>query len=256
MRKSVLAGLTVAALVPLAAMPATAGNPRIYHTISDTYGYAVVTEQLDECLLGEVFVSSSVGTYAAQPGPVNKQGLTGVFVRVSDTCATAPEGDVSVQAGGGGGVVVLEVDGQLYDDLRDGDLNGAALQVDPRLRWAWVATAIPGSATAYTDGVPGEPYDVVVQLGASWTGVGELEHTTAMSHVLFPEEGVVNSSANDLRRSAAAEVTVTVDGLSITGSDPGVDAGGNGVLEQSKSRCIEVPRPGVEGFYPCFGFPG
>ena len=28
------------------------------------------------------------------------------------------------------------------------------------------------------------------------------------------------------------------------------------VLEQTKSRCIEVPRPGVEGFYPCFGFPG
>ena len=28
------------------------------------------------------------------------------------------------------------------------------------------------------------------------------------------------------------------------------------VLEQTKSRCMEVPRPGVEEFYPCFGFPG
>ncbi len=257
MRTSFLAGLTVAALVPLAAMPATAGNPRIYHTISTTHGYAVVTQELDECLLGEVFVSSGIGTYAAQPGPVNKQGLTGVFVRVTDTCAAAPEGDVSVQAGGGpGGVVVLEAEGQLYDDLRDRDPNGAALQVDPRLRWARVATSIPGTATAYTDGVPGEPYDVVIQLDASWVGVGELGHTTAMTRERFPGEGVVNSTANDLRRSAEARVALTVDGLEIAGFDPGQDAGGNAVLEQSKSRCIEVPRPGVEGFYPCFGFPG
>lgn len=28
------------------------------------------------------------------------------------------------------------------------------------------------------------------------------------------------------------------------------------VLERTKSRCVENPRPGVEGFYPCFGFPG
>ncbi len=257
MRTSLLAGLTAAALVPLSVMPATAGNPRIYHTISSTYGYAVVTQQLDECLLGEVFVSSSVGTYAAQPGPVDKQGLTGVLVRITDTCATPPEGDVSVQAGGGpAGVVVLEADGQLYDDLRDGDLNGAALQVDPRLRWAWVATSIPGTATAYTDGIPAEPYDVVIQLEASWTGVGELEHTTAVNHENFPDEGVVNSTANDLRRSAEAEVAVTVDGHTLTGFDPGQEAGGSGVLERSKSRCIEVPRPGVEGFYPCFGFAG
>jgi hypothetical protein len=27
------------------------------------------------------------------------------------------------------------------------------------------------------------------------------------------------------------------------------------LLEQTKSHCIEVPRPGVEGFHPCFGFP-
>lgn len=255
MKRMVLAGLTALALAPLTVLPATAGPPRHYHTISATSGYAVVTEQLDECLLGEVFVSSSVGTYAAQPGPVNKQGLTGVFVRVSDICAE-PEGDVEAAAGGGGGAVVLEADGQLYDDLRDGELNGAALQVDPRLRWAWVATAIPGTATAYTDGVPGDAFEVVILLDASWVGIGELEHTTVVTHSNLQPDGVVNSTANDLRRVAEAEVSVVVDGWSVSGFDPGQDAGGNAVLEQSKSRCIEVPRPGVEEFYPCFGFPG
>ena len=27
-------------------------------------------------------------------------------------------------------------------------------------------------------------------------------------------------------------------------------------LSTIRFRCVEVPRPGVEEFYPCFGFPG
>ncbi|MEZ5095877.1 MAG: hypothetical protein R2731_07010 [Nocardioides sp.] len=27
-------------------------------------------------------------------------------------------------------------------------------------------------------------------------------------------------------------------------------------LEQVKFRCVEVARPDIEEFYPCFGFPG
>lgn len=235
MKRIVLAGLTALVIAPLAALPATAGPPRHYHTISATHGFAVVTEQLDECLVGEVFVSSSIGKYASQPGPVNKQGLTGVFVRISDTCG---EPEVGVKAGGGGGAAVLEADGQ----------NMAPLVVDSRLRAASVHTTI-----AAQDG-DGQP--VTIHLDATWTGIGELEHTTAVTHENYRGEGVVNSTANDLRRVAEAEVSVVVDGWSVSGFDPGQNAGGNAVLEQSKSRCIEVPRPGVEGFYPCFGFPG
>lgn len=247
MKRSIVVGLAALALAPLTVLPATAGPPRHYHTISSTHGYAYVT-QLDDCLLGEAFVSSAIGKYASQPGPVNKQGLTGVYVRVTDTCAEPPSGDVSAQAGGGpGGVVVFEADGQ----------NMAPLSVDPRLRWAAVRTVIPASATDHVDGVPGEPYAVDIVLEASWTGIGELEHTTVVTHANLQPDGVVNSTANDLRRVARAEVEVVVDGWSVTGTDPGQDTeGGSAVLEQSKSRCIEVPRPGVEGFSPCFGFPG
>jgi hypothetical protein len=97
---------------------------------------------------------------------------------------------------------------------------------------------------------------VTLTLDARWTGVGELEHTTAHNHVLFPGEGVVSSTANDLRRDAEAVVTVQVtgpDGPLVGVSDVAAD---EALLERTRSHCIEVPRPGVEEFYPCFGFPG
>jgi len=73
--------------------------------------------------------------------------------------------------------------------------------------------------------------------------------------VLFPGEGVVNSADNNLLRDAVADVSVSVsDGgvpvLTLSGVDE------SALLEQVKSHCIENPRPGVEEFYPCFGFPG
>ena len=68
----------------------------------------------------------------------------------------------------------------------------------------------------------------------------------------FPGEGVVSSSSNDLRRAADAVVTVRVGDRVDLRSVPAAEA----VLERTKSRCEENPRPGVEGFYPCFGFPG
>ncbi|MER7072500.1 hypothetical protein [Terrabacter sp. NPDC000476] len=116
-RALVAAALAVPfALAPWATPIAGAAQPRIYHTIQDTTGSAVVSATRGRELT-EVFVSSSVAMYAAQPGPVGKQGLTSVFVRVRDTCATAP----LRAAAGGGGTVLFEADAQ----------NGAPLVVDP-----------------------------------------------------------------------------------------------------------------------------
>lgn len=217
------------ALGPLAASPADAAQPRIYHTISSTSAFAAV-DQTESCERTEVFVSSSKAMYAAQPGPVVKQGLTGVFVRVTDVCASGGEG-VAAAAGGGGTPVLFEAEAQ----------NGAALVVDPRLHRASVTTDLPG-----TDG---DGNSVTIHLLAAWTGTGPLEHDTVSSHTHYGD-GNVNATDNNLRRQAAATVSVAVAGRSATGTT--TDA----IIEQSKSRCIEVPRPGVEGFYPCFGFPG
>lgn len=140
--------------------------------------------------------------------------------------------DVHAAAGGGGGGVVLfEADAQ----------NGAPLVVDPRLTRASVTSDLPG---ADGDGNP-----VTVHLVATWTGTGPLEHTTVVNSNHYGD-GNVSATDNNLRRDASAMVSVQVGERSVVGS--AADA----VIEQTRSRCVEVPRPGVEGFFPCFGFPG
>jgi hypothetical protein len=217
--KRLLMGLSTAAMVALTGAPAGAA-PNIYHTISSSHGSAAVADTVG-CEKTEIFVSSMVGMFAAQPGPVNKQGLTSVFVRITDVCA-AP----------GRGVVLFQADGR----------NFAPLEVDPRLTSASITTELAGS--------DGDGNPVTISLSASWTGTGPLEHDTLSSHENIKGVGNVNSTDNNLRRAATATVSVTVDGLTAAGTDS------NALLEQVKSRCIEIARPGVEDFFPCFGFPG
>lgn len=225
--KRLLTGLSTAALLAVGVAPAGAA-PNIYHTISSTNGFTQVVETVG-CEQTQIFVDSSVAQYADQPGPVNKQGLTSVFLRITDICATTAGG---VAAAAGPGVVLFEAEGQ----------NMAPLVVDPRLTAASISTELPG-----TDG-NGNP--VTIGLAAAWTGTGPLEHSTVHNHANFPGEGNVNATDNNLRRTATAKVSVTVNGRTAAGTDSEAS------LEQVKSRCIEVARPGVEDFYPCFGFPG
>lgn len=216
------AALLSAALLLLVAAPAAAAQPRIYHTIDASFADAVVVEE-DGCVRTEVYVSASVGKYAEQPGPVVKQGLTGVLVRVLDVCAGA------AAAAPGGGVVVAEYSGRAM----------VALEVDPRLRWAHVSATLP------VDDQPG----VAIELSATWTGVGPLDHSTGHTHELVPGVGVVASAGNELSRAAVADVVVRVADVQVAGRTEDAH------LSRVKSHCIEVPRPGVDEFYPCFGFP-
>src|SRR5215217_7576486 len=188
--KRLLSGLAAAGMVVLGAAPAGAA-PTIYHTIRSTHGYADMVNTVG-CEQTEVFVSSSVAMYADQPGPVNKQGLTAVFVRVTDTCAAVP-GPISAAAGGG--AVLFQAEGQ----------NMVPLVVDPRLTSASIDTLLAG-----TDG-NGDP--VTIALSASWTATGPLRHDTAHNHEHFPGEGNVNATDNNLMRAATADVSVTVGDL-------------------------------------------
>ncbi|EWT00413.1 hypothetical protein N865_15885 [Intrasporangium oryzae NRRL B-24470] len=208
----------------LTASPAAAAQPRIYHTIKAANGFAFLDETRG-CERTEVFVSSSRAMYAAQPGPVVKQGFTDALVRVTDLCALRA-------AAGGGPPVVFEAEGRAM----------VPLTVDARLTRASVEADLPGA-----DGA-GNP--VTIHLATNWTGTGALEHTSVHNHVLVPGTGVVNANDNNLRREVTARVSVT--GADRAASGTAAEAS----LELVKSMCIEVPRPGVEGFYPCFGFPG
>jgi hypothetical protein len=215
--------VAVALVVPLLGIaPASAGPPRIYHTISADLGYAVA-DQTVGCTRTVAFVSSTVAMYAAQPGPVNKQGLTAVLVQVFDVCGTG--------AAAVGGTLLAEYGGQV----------SVPLQSDPRLRQASVSARIPD------DDRPA----ISIVVSVVWAGSGPLEHVTSHIHNLFPGEGVVSSTDNGLRRLAEATVSVRVAGQ-VDLSAPA----GEAVLERTKFRCLENPRPGVEEFYPCFGFPG
>lgn len=222
-------------LVGLTAVPAAAAQPRIYHTIKAATGFAFLDETRG-CERTEVYVSSSKAMYAAQPGPVGKQGLTDALVRVTDVCAappeSSPESSKVAAAAGGGPPVVFEAEGRAM----------VPLTVDARLTRASVDADLPG-----TDG-QGNP--VTIHLVATWVGTGPLEHSTVHNHVLFPGSGVVSANDNNLRREATAQVAVEVAGRAALGT------AAEASLELVRSMCIEVPRPGVEGFYPCFGFPG
>ncbi|GAA6525521.1 hypothetical protein IDVR_13160 [Intrasporangium sp. DVR] len=226
------AALAAGLLAVLSAVPAGAAQPRIYHTITSSHGFAFV-DRTEGCERIEVFVSSSFGSYAGQPGPVNKQGLTGVFVRVTDVCATEPSMSAGPRpaAGGGGGGLLFEAEGQ----------NQARLVTDNRLRGAGVSTAIPATDSN------GDP--LTVHLTATWRATGPLTHTTTNTHANLGA-GNVSSTANELERPVAAQMTVSAAGYEVSGH------AAEATLTQSKFRCVEVPRPGVEEFYPCFGFPG
>lgn len=220
MKRLIFAG--VLALPFVVTAQASAAQPRIYHTITASLAQAEVSQTVG-CRQVDAIVSSTVAMYAGQPGPVNKQGFTDVFVRVTDPC--------SVTAAAGGGNVLAEYEGSAP----------VPLTIDPRLRWASVSAAMRDRDTS-----------VPISVTVSWTGVGDLEHTTTHIHELFPREGVVSSSANDLRRQAGATLSLHVaDVVALQGV-----TAGNAFMEQTKARCMEVPRPGVEGFFPCFGFPG
>lgn len=229
MKRLFLAGGVALALVPLIAVPAVAADMTPYHTVSATHGFATIS-RTEGCQLTEVSVSSSVGMYAGQPGPVNNRGLTGVLITVTDTCAT-PE---SAPPAAGGGVVLFEAEGR----------STTPLVADP-----WLAAASVSGVLTGTDNY-GNP--VTINLDTSWTGTGPLEHATTLSsgHVV---DGNLAANDDDLRRAAVANVLVRVVGdetdLSVTGSDAE-----QANLAQTELTCVRVPR--ATEVYPCFGFPG
>lgn len=226
MRRALTAGLAAAFLAAASTGPAGAAEPRIYHTIKDTTAYAEVS-QLDDtgCIQTSLWVGSSVAMYTGKPSGLAKQKRTTVDLVVRDLCAPPPEGEVGAAAVGG--QVIYEASGQ----------SAVGPVVDTRLTRAHVSADFVGEG-----GVP-------FSIDASWTGTGTLTRDHVNTHVNLAE-GVVSTTANEVRRDAVAEVTATIGSFEMSATTD------TAVLSTLRFRCIEVPRPGVEEFYPCFGFPG
>jgi hypothetical protein len=179
----------VAALVAGALPALTLGAVPEYHrVISSRHADATFTTQ-DGCLLTEVSLGSTDATYGGRPGPVNKQGLTDVSVRVSDTCQ---------EPVGKGYPSVAMWQGFTLDTL----------QSTPQLTAAWIDAFIPVS-----DDVSGATVDA--HLIVQWTADGPFDHDPGHLHVRFPDEGTVNSHYNNWIRPAVAEGSVEIDGITL-----------------------------------------
>ena len=226
MRRALVAGLATSLLVGASAGAAAAAEPRIYHTIKDTTAYAEVGEvDASGCIEASLWVTSSTAMYTGKPSGLNKQHRTTVDLVVRDVCASAPDGPVTAAAGPG--VLVFEASGE----------TAVAPIVDTRLTTATLSADFLGE-----DGVP-------ITIDATWTGTGELTR----SHVVVHDstaDGAVSSTATEVRREARAEVRASVGGYEVSATTEAA------FLSTIRFRCVEVPRPGVEEFYPCFGFPG
>ncbi|HEX6654993.1 MAG TPA: hypothetical protein VF153_02155, partial [Candidatus Limnocylindria bacterium] len=86
-RARILLALLLPAVL-LTAMPAATSASVIedYARVIRSRHAGATFAQVDGCLRTEVFVSAMSATFGSRPGPVNKQGLVGVFVARRNVC--------------------------------------------------------------------------------------------------------------------------------------------------------------------------
>jgi hypothetical protein len=171
--------------------------------------------QVDGCTQTEVFVSAMDATFGSRPGPVNKQGLVGVFYRESDACA---------EPGPRGYPVIFTADAQSL----------ASLVTAPQFGTASISTVLIG-----TDG-DGNP--ARIQLDIAWAAVEAFTRSRVAGNGWFPEsekQGArVHTFSHGLRAAAVATGSVTVNGVR-TDLAPTWDAS----LEQVRYFCQVIQHP-------------
>lgn len=188
--------LAALAFVLAAPTAAAARVPEYQRVIVARHADAALVA-LDGCVLTEVFVSGMDGVFGQRPGPVNRQGLTGVGVRQRDVCASAASmGGIGLYAaGGGGGDMIFDGLGQTLDRLEsDVHFSEALLEAD-----------VPVINEASGAGDP-----VTVRIDLRWTLVGTLDRETGHLHVRVPGEGNVVSHQNTRMGNATVSGTVWI----------------------------------------------
>jgi hypothetical protein len=226
-RLPILAAL-LAAAIP---MTAVAAVPDYQRVISSRHADAALAS-LDGCVLTEIFVSGMDGVFGGRPGPINRQGLTGIGLRQRDICSgAAAMGGFGVHAAGGGGDLLFDGLGQTLDPL------ASSVHFDR----AWLRADVP-----MVNEAPGGGDEVVVSVDLTWTLVGELARDTGHLHVRVPGEGNVNSHQNTLMGDALVSGTVSMGGLTFRFSDVG-----GAHLQQVKYGCQVIAHPGGEPDLSC-----
>ena len=170
--------------------------------------------QVDGCTQTEVFVSAMDAVFGSRPGPVNKQGLVGVFYRELDICSGP----------GPRFPVVFSADAQSLDRLVSSSRFGTA-SIDVTL-----------------SGTDGDGNPVVIDLQVDWTAATAFERSKVSGNGWFPageKRGAhVHTWSHGLRADATATGSITVAGTH-TDLGPTTDAS----LEQIRYFCQVLQHP-------------
>jgi hypothetical protein len=202
----------IVALIGAFPAAAAASVPSDQYQVISARNADAAFSSLDGCIETVAFVSSSDAIYGGRSGPVNKQGLTSVFLGRYDTCQPMV---------GKHYPAVFEGIAQTFDPLVS----------SPRLDRASISATMP-----ITDDVSGAALSL--QLDVSWELVGALQHDTSHSHVRLPGDGIVNSHENDLLGGAVAAGRFLVAGETIV-LEPTLDAH----LQLIKAGCQKLVSP-------------
>jgi hypothetical protein len=221
-RRARFVSLFLLPLVLLTAMPSAVGASVIedYARVIRSRHAGATFVQITGCIQSELFVSAMDAKFGSRHGPVNKQGLVGVFLARRDIC---------VEPGPKGYPLVYAADGMTLDRL----------STDPQFSRAWLDAAIPATDM---DGNP-----VTIGLSLHWTPTGPLERSRIKGNAWLPE-GVtfgahVHTFSHGLRADAMASGQVSI-GDELIELAPTTDA----QLEQVRYFCqvIQHPRGGAE----------
>lgn len=176
--------------------------------------------QADGCTQVEVFVSASDSVFGARPGPVNKQGLVGVFYAERDICA---------EAGPRGFPIVYSADGMSLDSL------GSA----PQFGTAWLQVSMPA--------MDRDGNEIQIHLDLRWSAAGPFERSRVSGNDWFSDgeaKGAhVHTFSHGRAAGAVASGSVTVDGNTVELATT-TDA----TLQQTRYFCqvIQHPQGGAE----------
>jgi hypothetical protein len=208
--------------VLLATMPAATGASVVedYARVIRARHAGATFAQVDGCLRSELFISAMDATFGSRPGPVNKQGLVGVFYAQRDVCG---------EPGPKGYPIVYAADGMTLDRLG----------TNPQFTGAWIDALIPA--------VDMDGNRVEIGLNIHWRPTEPMQRSRVRGDAWLPSGAKfgadVHTFSHGLRAGAVASGQVTINGESLT-----LAATSDAQLEQIRYFCqvTQHPQGGAE----------
>jgi hypothetical protein len=211
-----LVGIIATLVVTLAAaMPAAASTIEDYARVIRSRHAGATFSQVDGCRQTEVFVSAMDATFGSRPGPVNKQGLVGVFYRELDVCG---------EPGPKGFPVVFQADAQSLDRLVTSSRFDTA------------------SVVAVLDGMDGDGNPVEIAIDLRWGASESFARSKVSGNGSFPEEEKLGARVHTFSHGLSASA-VAVGSITVNGARTDLQETTDATLEQVRYFCQVIQHP-------------